>query len=56
MFSIPAAFVFGVAGIIRDKTKWLAIAATIISGGLILWYMYIITMANVAAAITGTTQ
>jgi len=42
MFSFPAAFVFGIVGIIRDQTKWLALITTAISAGLLLLYLYMI--------------
>ncbi len=34
MFSFPAASIFGIVGIIRDRHKLLAIVTTLIAGGL----------------------
>jgi fatty-acid desaturase len=42
MFSIPAAFVLGVVGIIFDKRKWLAVVTTVIAGLLVAWYVVMI--------------
>ena len=39
MFSIPAALIVGIVGIIRDKRKILAIITTIITGGFVLFYL-----------------
>jgi hypothetical protein len=36
---IPASVIVGIIGIVLDRSKLLAIIATIISGGLILVYM-----------------
>lgn len=42
MLSVPAAFVFGVLGIILDKKKWLSITTTIITALLVAWYVVMI--------------
>jgi len=44
MFSFPAALVFGIIGIIYDSNKWLTIISTLIAGGLILFFIYKISM------------
>ena len=40
MLSVPAAFVFGVLGIIMDNKKWLAVVTTIIAGLLVALYIF----------------
>ena len=40
MFSFPAAFIFGVVGIIRDRRKLLAISTTLISVGLVFYWAF----------------
>lgn len=42
MLSFPAAFVFGIMGIIRDRQKLLAIITTIIAGAFVLFYLFAI--------------
>ena len=42
MFSVPAAFVLGVLGIILDKKKWLAVVTTVITALLVAWYVVMI--------------
>ena len=44
MFSFPAALIFGIVGIIHDRQKLLAIAVTLIAGGLMLLWAYMIGM------------
>jgi len=42
MFSFPTALIFGIVGIIFDRRKLLAIIATIIAGGFVLFYFCMI--------------
>jgi len=53
MCSFPAALVLGILGIVFDRRKVLAIIATVIAGGFILFYlsMIIIMMTRSAPAI-----
>jgi hypothetical protein len=44
MFSFPSALVFGIIGIIFDSNKRLAIISTLLAGGIILLFMYMIGM------------
>ena len=44
MFSFPAALIFGIVGIIYDSHKLLAIAVTLIAGGLMILWSYMIGM------------
>jgi hypothetical protein len=41
MFSFPASLMYGVAGIVKDSDKRLAIITTLGSGGLVLVYVFI---------------
>jgi hypothetical protein len=45
MFSFPAALVLGILGIIFDRPRILAIIATIIAGGFVLFYLSMIIIA-----------
>ena len=38
MFSFPAALIFGIVGIIRDRYKLLSIVTTLIAGGLMAFW------------------
>jgi hypothetical protein len=44
MFSFPAALLYGIMGIFRDKRKLLAIITTIISAAFVLFYLLWILM------------
>lgn len=44
MFSFPAALVFGIIGIIYDRRKLLAIISTLLAGGIMLLWAYMIGM------------
>jgi hypothetical protein len=44
MFSFPAALIFGIVGIIHDRHKLLAITVTLIAGGLMILWSYMIGM------------
>ena len=44
MFSFPAALIFGIVGIISDRHKLLAFTVTLIAGGLMLLWAYMIGM------------
>ena len=44
MFSFPAALVFGIIGIIFDSSKQLAIISTLLAGGIMLLFVYMIRM------------
>ncbi|MEA3226755.1 MAG: hypothetical protein U9Q07_12465 [Planctomycetota bacterium] len=42
MFSFPATLIFGIVGIIHDRQKLLAIVTTLVSGGLMLSWAYMV--------------
>jgi uncharacterized membrane protein YedE/YeeE len=49
MCSFPAALVLGILGIVYDRRKVLAIIATIIATGFVLFYLSIIVIGVVAS-------
>jgi uncharacterized membrane protein YedE/YeeE len=50
MCSFPAALVLGIVGIVYDRRKVLAIIATIIAAGFVLFYLSIIVIGIAVSA------
>ena len=44
MACVPAAFLVGVIGLFRDKSKWAAGSAAIVAGGYIAFYIRMIAV------------
>jgi len=42
MVSFPLALAFGIAGIARDQQKLLAVVCTLVAGGFVLFYLYVV--------------
>ncbi len=42
MFSFPAALIFGIAGVVCDRQKLLAIVTTLMSIGLVVLWAYMV--------------
>ena len=41
LVSFPAALIYGITGIVRDKKKLLAVASTVLTGGSLILYFLI---------------
>jgi len=42
MVSFPLALIFGIVGIVADRQKLLAVVCTLVAGGFVLFYLYMV--------------